>query len=161
MEKQPIPSAPVDDSYTQHQRPESAPMYPQLNSNIPPPSYQPSTQMVPQQQYNATTTIVPSQMVPQQQLVQIPAGQSLIISNQPQAPFYKDFTRFPVNGTCKACNQTNFSTTETEAGCCTYTTCVLLSTVLCCCVAFCMDWTKDIIHKCPACKRRVGRKPFW
>lgn len=63
MSKQPIPSAPTLESYS-NAEPESAPLYPVVPQNVAPPSYTQNQVAIPQNS----------------NIVQVPQGQSIVIT---------------------------------------------------------------------------------
>ena len=70
------------------------------------------------------------------------------------------FGRQPMNMTCGNCNAQILTAIDYESGTLTWIICLplFLVTGICCFIPFFIDGCKDVIHKCPNCKRMLGRK---
>ncbi|XP_046546168.1 lipopolysaccharide-induced tumor necrosis factor-alpha factor homolog [Haliotis rubra] len=115
-----------------------------MADNIPPPpaySWSGGTsQPMPQQQQHLNVTTV--NMGPQGALVMFP--------------------RVPISITCQFCQASIVTSVEMVNGDATWrAACILclLVGIIGCLIPFCMDSTKDAVHKCPNCKVVLGTDP--
>lgn len=88
-----------------------------------------------------------------------PGQQPIIIySNTTVAPV--QFGPYPMRFTCPNCNAQVMTETHSTPGLLTYilsgALCVLAGYLLCCLVPCCVRECKDIEHRCPNCKHRLG-----
>ncbi|XP_074593250.1 lipopolysaccharide-induced tumor necrosis factor-alpha factor homolog [Brevipalpus obovatus] len=135
-----------------------------MSSDYPPPAYS----MASQSQFASTTN---------PQYPSLASGDSMDKSNQgftfgdqPQQPQVNatviaaaatqvNYGPYPVLVACPGCNQQVNTNTELKTGIATWLSCMgccVLGCFLCWCFPFCMNCTKDVIHECPHCNRKLG-----
>lgn len=112
----------------------------------------------------------PPQFAPPQPVYQQPVPQvnPVIINNQTNAGANLNypnaggaiFRNVPINVTCTHCHQPVTTEVNFESGAGTWLICcgIWLFTGCCCCIPFCVDSCRDAIHRCPSCKKVVGRR---
>ena len=65
-------------------------------------------------------------------------------------------SEYSMNMTCQYCKTQIFTVVKRKVGAFTWLSCVLCSFVACCCLPFCMDSFKDVVHHCPHCGQVVA-----
>ncbi|KAK6973510.1 cell death-inducing p53-target protein 1 [Biomphalaria glabrata] len=106
----------------------------------------------------------PAGACPPPQGYQASAGQTTVIvqpMNMPLPGANFRFMQFPAYIVCQHCQATVTTSTEYTTGLLTWAVagviCLFGLWLGCCLIPFCIDGTKDVIHRCPNCKQVVGK----
>ncbi|XP_060564454.1 LITAF domain-containing protein-like [Ruditapes philippinarum] len=82
-----------------------------------------------------------------------------VILNQP-VTIIQTFGECCIRLNCQFCHADVITSTEYEPGTLTWLACFLIFLFFplgCCLIPFCIDGTKDVVHRCPNCGVEVGR----
>lgn len=129
-----------------HSNPHSAPY------SAPPPGSQPYPPPPQASYYNASTGVT--------------AQQPTVVYTQPIVISGTHFGECPVRTKCPQCQADVLTSTHYETGGFAWMIfgmlaiagCFVIVTWFFCCIPFCLDSCKDVVHTCPNCHAVIGRK---
>ncbi|XP_074600472.1 lipopolysaccharide-induced tumor necrosis factor-alpha factor homolog [Brevipalpus obovatus] len=146
-------------SFNKDSLPSAPPMMPMPE---PPPPYSTSDQYYPS---------LPPQ-VPQAKSYPVQQGLPPTMNSQPQpqtqvvhqtqvaaAASQANYGPFPVFVQCPGCSNSINTRTSHTTGLVTWLSCLcccIMGCLVCWCLPFCMDCTRDVEHRCPHCNRKLG-----
>ena len=115
----------------------------------------------PQNQYQQH----PQAQTPFQQPHQSQPQQTIVVTQQQQAPILNPYTvgmtNYPVAGACPYCKSNISTMIRKEKGNGFWLAVFgLCFTTGCCCIPFCTDTCLDTVHSCPRCNAVVGKRTF-
>uniref|UniRef100_T1K2W8 LITAF domain-containing protein n=2 Tax=Tetranychus urticae TaxID=32264 RepID=T1K2W8_TETUR len=101
-------------------------------------------------------TPIPDQTQPYQSNKQFTANPNDVPINNVPIHISNEFGPYSQNAVCPHCNQYVVTKTKHVPGLVTWLTCLVFSYFCCCCLPFCMDSCRNVDHKCPNCKQKIG-----
>lgn len=95
-----------------------------------------------------------------------PPGQTVVVHSAPIYVTQNVFGEVPIQTTCPKCQSQVMTQIDYETGTLTWIVVAtlfglgfaIIVTWFCCCIPFCIDSLKDVVHKCPNCHTVIGKK---